>query len=191
MTIRKTYHERKEQRKMGKKLERNAVGLTTRQARTHDLIVKNSELGRKTPIDEIIDNYPYDAETRRDGYIKNTSPRTHHPCIQVYDDIDALNMNLGIHKAHLWDKEYNYWISHDIEEVKAFCKPLYERQGKKKLWKQGILMLKARRHGQMRLIFESESEAREYWETFIDSIKGELVDELIKEGNEDEQHKEE
>ena len=43
----------------------------------------------------------------------------------------------------------------------------------------------------MRLIFESESEAREYWETFIDSIKGELVDELIKEGNEDEQHKEE
>lgn len=59
---------------MGKKLERNAVGLTTRQARTHDLIVKNSELGRKTPIDEIINNYPYDAETRRDGYIKIQVP---------------------------------------------------------------------------------------------------------------------
>lgn len=160
------------------KAKKDSFGLTTRQWRTHDLIVRNSEFGLTTPIEEIVANYP--ASKYPDGYTLNKDPRTHHPCIQVYQDIDAINVNLNVHTVTIWNDDHEYWVAKDEKEVRDFCKPLYERQGKKKLWKQGILMLKAKRSGQGRLIFDDESEAREYWRTFIDDIKEELVDELIK-----------
>ncbi len=163
------------------KTKRDSFGLTTRQWRTHDLIVRNSEFGLKTTIDEIIENYP--ISKYKDGYVKNKDPHTHHPCVTVYNDIDELNVNLNIHTVTIWNDDYEYWVAKDEKEVKDFCKPLYERQGKKKLWKQGILMLKARRNGQMKLQFDDESQARDYWRTFIDEIKEDLVDELMKGDN--------
>lgn len=160
------------------RMKRDEFGLTTRQWRTHDLIVRMSEFGLKATIDDIIANYS--SEHYKDGYTKNTDPHTHHPCIAVYQDIEAINTCLGIHTVTIWNKNHEYWVAHNEEEVRAFCKPLYERQGKKKLWKQGIMMLKVKRDGQMKLKFDDDSQARDYWRTFIDEIKEDLVDELVK-----------
>lgn len=153
-------------------------GMTARQEATYDLICRNSAFGLPTPIQEIVDNYP--RHQYKDGYFLNTDPRTHHPCISVYTDIDEINTNLNIPCPILWDDDHNYWVANDLQEVKAFCKPLYERQGKKKLWKQGVLMLKARRNGQMLLPFTTEEDKREYWRAFIEDIKEDLVEELVK-----------
>jgi len=160
------------------KTKKDSFGLTTRQWRTHDLIVRNSEFGLKTPLDEIIDNYP--AKQYKDGYVRATDPHTHHPCIAIYNDIDIINMNLDVHTAIIWNDDREYWVATNKDEVRQFTKRIYERQGKKKLWKQGIMMLKVKRSGQGRLKFDDESQAREYWRTFIDDIKEDLVDELIK-----------
>lgn len=163
---------------MAKKAERD-FGLTTRQWRTHDLIMRNSTFGLKTTIEEIVENYPYPQYS--DGYVLNKDPRTHHPCIMVYNDVDAINMNLHIHSVTLWNDDHEYWIAENEKEVKEFTHDLYERQAKKKLWKQGVMLYKVRRNGQGRLVFESESQARDYWRTFIDEIKEDLVDDLVKE----------
>lgn len=168
---------------MAKKRNSDDFGLVTRQWRTHDLIVRNSLFGLKTTIEEIVDNYPYPQHV--DGYVLNKNPHTHHPCIMAYNDIDALNTNLNIHTVVIWNDDHEYWVAHDEQEVKDFTRRLYERQAKKKLWKQGIMKYKVKRSGQMRLKFDDDSQARDYWRTFIDDIKEELVEELIKEGNDE------
>lgn len=160
------------------KREIRESGLTARQEATYDLIVRNSEFGLITYIEEIVYNYPY--AKYKDGYILNTNPHTHHPCASVSADIDDINVNLNVSEVILWDDNHGFWVAKSEEEVKAFTKRLYEKQAKKKLWKQGVMRYKAKRNGQTLLQFKDENEQREYWRTFIDDIKEELVDELIK-----------
>ena len=50
------------------------------------------------------------------------------------------------------------------------------KKAKSKLWRYGNLMRKVKRNGQGRIIFDSKSQARTFWETFLNNS----IDDLVK-----------
>ena len=141
--------------------------LTTRQWRTHDLIVANSQLGKITTQKEICDNYPYDPVERKDGYVWNDNPKSHDHCSAVWHDINAINASDVVHKVIIPDN-FTYHVAENEAEVKAFIKGLYLDPAIAKLVRYSNLLKKARRDGQGRLPIEGEeSKAKEWFEAFI------------------------
>lgn len=139
--------------------------LTTRQWRTHDLILRNSEEGRETTQREIYENYPY-AEDRKDGYVWNDNPKTHDHCSAVWADVDAINASDVVHKVIICNN-FVYKMAENEEEVRAFINGLYWNKAMAKLWRYSNLLRKVRRSGQTRLSFDDESKQKEYFETYI------------------------
>ena len=152
------------------------TNLTTRQWRTYDLIKRNSLLGRTTSAREIVDNYPFDADYRKDGYVWTDNPRNHSHCSTIWEDLNKINAEWNIAKIFIWDENYEYKIATTREEVKEFCNRIYWHKAMSKLWRHGNLMRKVRRDGQMRFLFDDKTKAREYWETFF----SEHIDDLVE-----------
>jgi len=140
--------------------------LTTRQWRTHDLILANSEQGKETTQREIYENYPYDAETRKDGYVWNDNPKSHDHCSAIWHDINDINASDVVHKVIIFNN-FVFKVAENEEEVKAFVTNLYWDKAMSKLWRYSNLLRKAKRDGQVRLVFEEESQAKECFETYI------------------------
>lgn len=154
--------------------KQNMKNLNTRQWRTYEFIKNNSLNGKKSSQKDIYENYS--NANHPDGYVWKEKGKSHDSCTQVWNDINVINANDEIHKIIIWDNKYNYWIANDENEVKEFCENLYMKKAKSKLWRYGNLMRKVKRNGQGRIIFDSKSQARTFWETFLNNS----IDDLVK-----------
>lgn len=154
--------------------------LSTRQWRTHDLIVANSQNGKITTQRDIYNNYPYDRELRPDGYRwKEKSGENHDHCTSIWEDINKINASSLVHKIII-PKNFTYKVAESQEEVKEFIDEYYFAPAMARLWRYSNLRRKARRDGQGRLPFKDKSKEREYFESFIKKPLENIVDQYLQ-----------
>ena len=162
-----------------KTLEIDGITLPTRCWRTYDLIKTNTLKGRTTSQIEIVNNYPFKVcgeIAHTDGYEWNSNPKTHDHCSAVWKDINQINMANGIHKVIISPTPFTYKIAETPEEIKQYIEETYKKPAIAKLVRYSNMKRKLERDGQVKLIFDSKSSARDYWQTFVDNI----VDDLVK-----------
>jgi len=160
---------------MAKKYDEiNGIKLTPRQWATYRLIEFNSSWSVDTTQEDIVNNYP--IEKYSDGYELSKNPKAHDKCSAVWQDINEINMNINIHKVIISPKPYEYKMAETEEEVKEYCKDIYFKPAMAKLHRYSVLLNKVKRNGQGKLIFDSKSQARDYWETFIK----ENIDDIVE-----------
>lgn len=152
--------------------------LTTRQQHTYELIVRNSQMGKITTQREIYENYPFDAQYRKDGYIWRDNPKVHDNCTAIWTDINKINANDKVQKIII-PNNFTYKIAESQQEVKDFIKWLYFDQAMAKLWRYSNLKRKALRDGQGRLPFKDKEKEREYFESFIKNPLENIVDQYL------------
>lgn len=162
--------------------EINGIKLTPRQWATYRLIENNSIWGVNTTQDEIVFNFY--KNDRAEGYKLSDNPKAHDRCSAVWQDINEINKQDGIHKVIISPKPYEYRFAKDEEEVKKYCKDIYFKPAMAKLWRYSNLLRKAKRNGQGKLIFDDKSQARDYWETFIKENIDDLVELSMEEQDE-------
>ena len=121
--------------------------LTTRQKETLKLIIRNSIIGLKTTQLEIYENYPYEPNLRKDGYVWNSKATSHDHCTAIWTDINAINANDEVDKIII-PNNFTYKIAENWDEVDAFTKELYWEHAMAKLWRYGNMRRKAKRNGQ-------------------------------------------
>lgn len=152
--------------------------LTTRQWRTHDLIVRNSTFGKVTTQREIYENYPFDAQYRKDGYVWRDNPKVHDHCTAIWEDINKINASGKVHKIII-PKNFTYKVAESQQEVKEFIDEYYFAPAMAKLWRYSNLWRKARRDGQCRLPLKDKSKEREYFESFIKKPIENVIDNYL------------
>lgn len=139
--------------------------MTNREQATYDLIVKNSEQGYITTQREIYENYPYDPEERKDGYVWNENPKVHDHCSTVWKDINNINAERG--NKPIISSNYVYTVPHNYEELKEFAKEHYWGKAMSALWRYSNLLRKGRMNGQMSLFETDEEEEYKVFEAFV------------------------
>lgn len=160
--------------------ETEEKGLSTRQWRTHDLIVANSQNGKITTQRDIYNNYPYDRELRPDGYRwREKSGENHDHCTSIWEDINKINASSLIHKIII-PKNFTYKVAENQQEVKDFIEEYYLAPAMAKLWRYSNLQRKARRDGQCRLPLKDKTKEREYFESFIKKPLENIVDQYLQ-----------
>lgn len=155
--------------------------LTTRQWRTHDLIVRNSQMGKVTTQREIYENYPFDAISRKDGYVWKDNPKAHDHCTPIWTDINKINACDKVHKIII-PNNFTYKVAETQQEVNDFTEEYYFQPAMAKLWRYANLRRKAKRDGQGRLPLKEDSKEREYFESFVKQI-------IERELNNEEEHR--
>lgn len=153
--------------------------LSTRQWRTHDLIVRNSQMGHITTQREIYENYPFDAQYRKDGYVWRDNPKVHDHCTAIWEDINKINASSKVHKIII-PKNFTYKVAESQQEVKEFVDEYYFAPAMAKLWRYSNLWRKARRDGQGRLPLKDKSKEREYFESFIKQPIENVIDNYLE-----------
>ena len=139
--------------------------MTDREQATYDLIVSNSEKGYITTQREIYENYPYDAETRKDGYVWNENPRVHDHCSTVWKDIDNIN-KVQDNKPVIYG-DYVYTVPHNFKELALFCKKHYWDKAMLSLVRCSNLLRKGKRDGTMNLFDTDEEGNMKQFEAFV------------------------
>lgn len=105
--------------------------LTTRQKATYDLIIANCSKGIITRKKEIVENYPFDRDVRKDGYVWNDNPKSHDHCSTVWEDIDIINK---VKSEIIISRNGKYWVATKGEALRymsdyfdAHCSPALKR----------------------------------------------------------------
>lgn len=122
---------------------------TERLQATYDLIMKNSKAGILTTKKEIVDNYPYNPQVRRDGYKWNDSPTTHDNCSTVWEDINEINFTEGVDVVIISHRG-NYWVG-TKKEADDYKKKYFNSQIKPALKRYWNIYRKLERDGSMDL----------------------------------------
>ena len=152
--------------------------LSTRQWRTHDLIVRNSQMGKTTTQREIYENYPFDIQYRKDGYVWRDNPKFHDHCTAIWEDINKINASSTVHKIII-PKNFTYKVAESQQEVREFIEEYYLAPAMAKLWRYSNLLRKSRRDGQGRLPLKDNSKEREYFESFVKQPLENIVDQYL------------
>lgn len=152
---------------------KNLTQLTPRQWATYNLIKQNTLLGKETTQDEIIANYQY-SNDRKDGYVENKNPYAHDKCTVIWSDIMKINDSSIIQKQVIC-KDFKYKLSTSLEETKNFVDTVYYKPAMAKLHRRAVLLKKAYLDGQGKLKFDNESQARDFYESFVKDITEELI----------------
>lgn len=114
--------------------------LNDRAKATKELIINNSKQGLMTTKKEIVENYPYDYQVRKDGYVWNDSPTTHDNCSTVWKDINDINLDVDTPEIII-SCDGRYWVG-TKEECKGFIKSYFFSQCKPSLKRYWNLMRK-------------------------------------------------
>ena len=130
---------------------------------TYDLLLANSEKGLITTKKEIVDNYPYDPNTRKDGYVWNDNPKSHDNCSTVWEDINEINHTKGT--MIVIPYKGNYWIG-TKEEAKAYVKDYFSKQCSPSLKRYWNLMRKINKDGDVDIFTE------EIYKAFFEDTNG-------------------
>ena len=107
---------------------------------TKELIINNSKQGLMTTKKEIAENYPYDPQVRKDGYVWNDSPKSHDNCSTVWQDINDINFDIDTPEIIISCKG-RYWVG-TKEETKGFIKEYFYTQCKPSLKRYWNMMRK-------------------------------------------------
>lgn len=124
---------------------------------TYELIVENSKQGRLTTKKEIVDNYPYDPQVRKDGYKWNDSPKSHDNCSTVWKDINDINLD-GDHHEIIISRNGIYWVG-TKEEAEGYIKAYFFSQCKPSLKRYWNLMNKSKEHDTVDIFTEEIKKA--------------------------------
>jgi len=153
-------------------MEQSITKLTTRQWKLYDFIKYVSIIEqRPTTIEEICKKFPQSEARKRDGYSFKDAEGNHSNCASVYKDINTINKY--VEKSIITDHNH---IRLATEEEQRQEWERYIARGLKWLAKGYLLKRKAACNGQGKLIgcngdpIEEKSQAREFYESFIDEL---------------------
>lgn len=122
----------------------------------------------KTDINTII----YDLG-KQNGYVLNSNPKTHDPCIQLRHDADAITNSRETDKIVVHDRYYNFWVADNKEETAEWAKKTFLIPAITKLKKYHLITGLLKLDGQGRLVdlkgnvINEESLARPFVETIL------------------------
>lgn len=142
--------------------------MTDREQATYDLIVRNSEQGYITTQKEICDNYPYDPEERKDGYVWNENPKSHDHCSAVWHDINNINQEQD--KKPIIYGDYVYLVPHNFKELALFCKKHYWDKAMLSLVRCSNLLRKGKKDGTIDLFDTDEEGNMKEFEAYVKSV---------------------
>ena len=114
--------------------------LNNRAKATKELIINNSKQGYLTTKKEIVENYPYDPQVRKDGYVWVDSPKSHDNCSTVWQDINDINLDMDTPEIIISYKG-KYWVG-TKEECERFITTYFFSQCKPSLKRYWNLMRK-------------------------------------------------
>lgn len=124
---------------------------------TYELIIENSKQGRLTTKKEIVENYPYDPQVRKDGYKWNDSPTSHDNCSTVWKDINDINLD-GEHTEIIISHNGIYWVG-TKEEAEGYIKHYFFSQCKPSLKRYWNLVKKGSQHDTVDIFTEEIKKA--------------------------------
>lgn len=125
--------------------------MNERAKNTYELIKSNSLKGLVTTKKEIVDNYPYNPEVRKDGYVWNDNPKSHDKCSTVWEDINEINLDCETEIVISYKGKY--WIG-TKEETKGFIKDYFYVQCKPSLKRYWNMFRKLVNDGNMDIFKE-------------------------------------